>query len=128
ARVLPGGPDWLRGMAGREVEGYEIHLGQTRGGRPWLEITRRNGAAVNLVDGAVSDNGRVWGCYLHGLFANPDLRRAWLNSLRHGAAAPTTDFACRPAPTLHQALDQLADAVEAALDMKRLEAILRENS
>jgi adenosylcobyric acid synthase len=120
ARVL-GGPGWLGGIAGQEVEGYEIHAGRTVGGSPWLEITCRNGAATALPDGAASDNGRVWGCYLHGLFANSAFLRGWLASL---SASWKAGRPVGVAP-LHQALDRLADAVESALDMSRLEAILR---
>ena len=110
ARVL-GGPGWLTAIAGQEVAGYEIHMGRTTGGRPWLENSRL---------GATGDDGRVWGCYLHGLFANTVLRRAWLASLSGGDRMTEGH---RPV-TLSSALDRLADAVEAALDMHRLEAIL----
>jgi adenosylcobyric acid synthase len=120
ARVL-GGPGWLGAVAGQEVEGYEIHMGRTCGGNPWLEITRAGGAV--LPDGAASADGRVWGCYLHGLFASAALRRAWLASL---APAEAVRMGAR-GESLQQALDRLADAVEAALDIRRLEAILRES-
>jgi adenosylcobyric acid synthase len=126
ARVL-GGPGWLGAAASREVEGYEIHMGRTRGGLPWLEITRRNGQETCLPDGATSDDGRVWGCYLHGLFADAAFRRAWLASLKGGGTprwAPQASGEARRAAPLHEALEYLADAVEAALDMKRLEAII----
>jgi adenosylcobyric acid synthase len=118
-RVL-GGPGWLSAAAGETANGYEIHMGRTGGGRAWLEITTRNGQAAGLPDGAVSDDGRVWGCYLHGLFANAGLRRGWLASLGHGPA---------PAPTgsLDDSLDRLADAVGAALDIQRLETIIQES-
>ncbi len=125
ARVL-GGPGWIGTAAGQEVEGYEIHLGRTTGGQPWLEITRRNRAMTELSDGAATNDGRVWGCYLHGLFANPTVRRIWLDSLRsQGSDQPflTPD----PWP-LSLELDRLADAVEAALDMRRLAAILVEQN
>ena len=121
ARVRDG-PGWLRGAAEQEAEGYEIHMGRTSGGRPWLELTRRNGESVSLDEGAVSDDGRVWGCYLHGLFGNAALRRAWLDSLGRGSARVE---AAAVGPSLHDSLERLADAVEAALDMKRLEAIIR---
>ena len=127
ARVL-GGPGWLGMVAGQEVEGYEIHLGRTEGGRPWLEVQRLVAAAV-LTDGAVSDDGRVWGCYLHGLFANPTLRRRWLASLTVAsnekkwlAAGGQT-----AAVSLQASLDRLADTVEANLDLPRVETILNEN-
>ena len=69
------------GSRGRDVLGYEIHLGQTTGARPWLRISQRGGVDVEAADGAISDDGRIWGCYLHGLFANDFFRRAWLDSL-----------------------------------------------
>jgi len=115
-------PGWLAPLAGQLVQGYEIHMGRTlpssgSDGRPWLKIVRRSGQPVSLADGATSADGRVWGCYLHGLFENAALRRAWLAGLgwieaRHASAA-------RPA-----AFDRLADQVEAALDMRRLAAML----
>lgn len=123
---LRGGPGWLASVAGNEIEGYEIHLGQSRGGLALLDITQRNGQAVALTDGAASANGRVWGCYLHGLFANEGLRRAWLASLQRGIESAVEGSAAKADSTLDQALDRLADAVEIALDMRRLEAILRE--
>jgi adenosylcobyric acid synthase len=129
ARVL-GGPGWLGMAACQEVDGYEIHMGRTNGGRPWLEVNRRNGAAAVLTDGAVSDDGRVWGCYLHGLFANSALRRHWLASL--SASSKEKEWPRVGGQTgavlLHAALDRLADAVEASLDMGRLAVILEENN
>jgi adenosylcobyric acid synthase len=119
ARLL-GGPGWLATLGGQTVRGYEIHMGQTTGARPWLEITRRSGAAVALGDGAVAAQGRVWGCYLHGLFANEALRHAWLATL----GWQETAGAQAPGAELQAALDRLADQVEASLDMSRLEAMV----
>jgi adenosylcobyric acid synthase len=118
-----GGPGWLSVAAGQEVDGYEIHMGRTIGGRAWLDIASRNGQPAGLSDGAVGDDGRVWGCYLHGLFANTGLRRAWLDSLHRG----TAPRAAAPGASLHESLERLADAVEAALDMTRLEMIIHES-
>jgi adenosylcobyric acid synthase len=122
ARVM-GGPGWLQKTGFPEVEGYEIHMGRTFGGRCWLEITHRNGVETNITDGAVSEDGRIWGCYLHGLFANTTLRHSWLASLSH-----TWDKQPTGVVSLDQALDRLADGVEAALDMRRLTAILEESN
>ena len=63
---------------GQPVRGYEMHIGKTGGpglARPMLEI-------AGHPDGAVSPNGLVMGCYLHGLFAADDFRRAFLSRLR----------------------------------------------
>ena len=127
ARVLDG-PGWIAALAGQEVSGYEIHMGRTCGGRSWLEVVRGNAGSV--FDGAASDDGRVWGCYLHGLFANEGLRRAWLASLAASRRVYPggSDRGDEPRRSpLHETLDRLADAVETALDMRRLEAILRES-
>jgi adenosylcobyric acid synthase len=123
ARIL-GGPGWLTTAAGQEVEGYEIHMGQTSGGRPWLEGIRLSRPASARTDGAASDDGRVWGCYLHGLFANPALRRLWLASLAARAAEPERTDEPTGAARLQVALDRLAHAVEAALDMRQLATIV----
>jgi adenosylcobyric acid synthase len=61
-------------LTGTPVSGYEIHLGETTGadcGRGWLTI---EGAA----HGAASQNGRIRGCYLHGLFTSDRYRAAFL--------------------------------------------------
>jgi adenosylcobyric acid synthase len=128
-----GGPGWLATAAAQEVEGYEIHMGRTTGGRPWLRSVSLNGAPAERTDGAASADGRIWGCYLHGLFANPALRRLWLASLLEGdkvteaGTHPVTLSPCHPV-TLSSNLDRLADAVESALDMRLLEAILDQSN
>lgn len=118
ARIL-WGPGWMKNLAGTTVEGYEIHLGCTHSVRPWLEIIERRGQSAHTPDGAVSREGQVWGCYLHGLFENAALRRAWLSSLGWRGAPEST-----PVPDVLAALDRLADQVEAAVDMARLEGIV----
>jgi adenosylcobyric acid synthase len=118
AQIL-GGPGWLADLQGQTIQGYEIHMGRTISPQPWLTITRHNVAATPLADGAVEAAGRVWGCYLHGLFANPALRRAWLTSL--GWQAPALHTATG---LLEVGLDTLAAQVGASLDMQRLEAIV----
>ena len=63
------------------IQGYEIHMGETESQSQWLEIASRNGEQVKFMDGGVSPNGKIWGCYLHGLFANDAFRQAWLTRL-----------------------------------------------
>ncbi|MDW8071123.1 MAG: cobyric acid synthase, partial [Anaerolineae bacterium] len=125
ARIL-GGPTWLAPLSGTIVHGYEIHMGRTKPlasdphaqtVRPWLCITQRSHTPVEVLDGAVSADGRIWGCYLHGLFENVHLRRAWLASLGWENREKAQDIRQDP-------FEALADAVESALDMARLYAIL----
>ncbi len=88
-----------------------MHMGRTSGpaaARPMLRL----GAGD---DGAVSSDGRIAGCNLHGLFAGDAFRRAFLSRL--GAS-------CDPAllweERIEATLDALAAHLEAALDVKRL--------
>ena len=119
ARILDG-PDWLATLRGQTIQGYEIHMGRTTSPQPWLAITRQSIPPASLMDGATDATGRVWGCYLHGLFANATLRRAWLTSLGWRAAGqPVSGVAA-----LQVALDTLAAQVGASLDMQRLQGIV----
>ena len=95
--------------AGTPVDGYEIHMGRTDGpdrARSWLDL---NG----VVDGAISGDGRVLGCYLHGLFGSDDFRHAFLAALRSDEAHKMTHFEA----SIDAALDELADHLEACLDL-----------
>jgi adenosylcobyric acid synthase len=100
------------------IQGYEIHMGETQSQTHWLEIASRNGASVNVLDGSVSPSGKVWGCYIHGLFANDSFRHAWLTRL--GWNGHVTSQAAR----FEESLEKLADAVEGALNIDLLEKII----
>jgi adenosylcobyric acid synthase len=117
AAVITQGQGWCAALEGQSITGYEIHMGQTQGAAPWLEIQQRNKQRVSVLDGAMSTNGRIWGCYLHGLFANVTLRRAWLTSLGWLAAGNAPD-------SLEMAFNHLANEVESHLDMRLLEQII----
>ena len=63
-------------------------------------------------DGAISADGLVSGCYVHGLFASNAFRAAFLQRLRPGARAALNYEA-----GIDAALDALADHLEAHLDL-----------
>lgn len=120
---ITGGPGWMAGLAGAPAGGYEIHMGATRSETPWLRIGRRDGREVAVADGAVSPDGRVWGCYVHGLFDNERLRRGWLAGL--GWRAPAAEVHPSPSrPSTGRSLDLLADAVGQELDMGLIRGLL----
>ena len=101
------------------VSGYEIHMGQTQTDTPWLQLIERRGETVDVIDGAMNVNGRIWGCYLHGLFHNKSVRHAWLQSLGWQQAEQSAVL-----DDLEVAFERLADHVEKALDMELLDQIL----
>jgi adenosylcobyric acid synthase len=97
------------------VSGYEMHLGQTTGAgltRPMLHLSEHD-------DGAVSADGRVAGCYLHGLFARDAFRRAFVARL--GAAPSDLVYEAM----VERTLDQLADHLAVCLDLDAVLATAR---
>ena len=95
--------------SGATLSGYEIHLGETTGldlSRAWLELDSRP-------EGAASADGRVKGCYLHGLFADDGFRAAYLAELG-AASAPGYDAG------VEATLDALAAHLETHLDLDRI--------
>ncbi|MBW8808214.1 MAG: cobyric acid synthase CobQ, partial [Lysobacter sp.] len=111
----------LRNVRGRlnldnaSVSGYEIHCGVSTGAalqRPCLRFDD------GRVDGAISADGRILGSYVHGLFDEPEALAALLRWAGLTQAQPLDLRALREA-----AIDRLADAVQAHLDIARLEAL-----
>ncbi|SLN46801.1 cobyric acid synthase [Roseisalinus antarcticus] len=102
--------------SGLPVTGYEIHIGRTTGAdcaRPWLDLAGRAGRA-GTPEGASSADGRILGCYLHGLFAADGFRAAYLAGLGAPAAAQGFDAG------VETTLDALARHLEAHLDVEAL--------
>jgi len=105
--------------SGAAVRGYEMHIGRTQGAglaRPWLRLAGRP-------EGAVSDDGRVMGCYLHGLFAGDGFRHAFLARIRDRAASGLAYEA-----EVERTLDALAEHLETHLDLDGLLAVARAGS
>lgn len=70
---------------GLEVSGYQIHHGQTKSlkkSKPLFRIIQRQAEVVHEVDGTLSEDFRVWGTYIHGVFDKDAFRRNFLNRLR----------------------------------------------
>jgi adenosylcobyric acid synthase len=100
----------LHPASGTDVKGYEIHLGKTSGpdrARPLFTV---NGQP----EGAIREDGRVMGSYLHGMFTEDAFRRAFLGSL--GATPGTVSYD----RTVEDTLDALADHLSAHVDCESL--------
>ncbi len=97
--------------SGAAVRGYEMHVGATQGpdlARPMLELSGRP-------EGAVSADGRVMGCYLHGIFAADGFRHAFLSRLRDREVSGVAYEA-----GIERTLDLLAEHLETHLDLDGL--------
>jgi adenosylcobyric acid synthase len=116
---------WVAGLSECDLHGYEIHMGRTNNVSTWLKINTRNGLSCEISDGSMTEDGKIWGCYLHGLFGNTAFRHAWLASL--GWMPKSRFFASEVADPLEKALDDLADEVETAIDIHKIERIIWED-
>jgi adenosylcobyric acid synthase len=97
--------------SGAAVRGYLMHMGRTSGpgcARPMLKLNERH-------DGAISPDGRIMGCYLHGLFAADEFRHAFLARLKE---RPVSGLAYES--EIDAVLDRLAAHLEAHLDLDAL--------
>jgi len=105
--------DPVRGQTsdGIPFSGYEMHMGVTKGpdcGRPFARL------ADGSSEGAVSADGRVFGTYAHGVFADDRQRSAWL--VRLGAGASGTAYDKR----IEETLDRLGAHIAGHVDLDRL--------
>ncbi len=108
-----------------EITGYEIHMGQTNGpsaARPAFQILEEMGGNTERFDGAKSEDGLVWGTYLHGVFDTPLFRRDFLNALRRRRGWPPLDSG--EAGSFSESSDSLAALIRKHVDLAALDHIL----
>jgi adenosylcobyric acid synthase len=94
-----------------EVSGYEIHMGVTEKG---------NNREALEGEGSVSDDGLVFGTYLHGLFLNPSAVNALLSYLYAKKGLFFTSITAGDSDPY----DALADLFEEYVDMDTIETLL----
>ncbi|MBN6186771.1 cobyric acid synthase [Aneurinibacillus sp. BA2021] len=106
-----------------EIEGYEIHLGKTvreAGSRPLFVLGEGH------TDGTITEDERIWGTYLHGVFHNRAFTRAWLNDIRKRQGRPVVDGMVKTeAERREESYTALAALVREHLDMQKLYDIIQ---
>ncbi len=93
-----------------------MHVGRTDGpgcARPMLKL------ADGRVDGAISADGRIAGCHVHGLFADDRQRSDWMQRIGAGSASVHYE------DEVEATLDALAAHMEAHIDCDALLQIAR---
>lgn len=81
---LSDGIELLGKFTKKRVNGYEIHMGQTRYGNgsiPFATIVEGKGR-TGTVDGCIAPDGSAFGTYLHGIFDNAGFLRDFINTVR----------------------------------------------
>ena len=123
------GLEFLDGaLCAKGMPGYEIHMGRTEFTAPVrhpFHLTWQGAERVNRWDGALRDDGQVFGTYLHGVFDHDGFRRQFLNVLRHKKGLQELPIQRNRRREKEKAYDRLAATVKNAIDMKKLCAIMR---
>jgi len=118
ARGMLAEPALFGGALNGALTGYEIHVGETESPeriRPFATIVRESDGR-SLADGAIAADGRTFGTYLHGLFADDAFRHRFLGALRDArglAPAAYVDYGAQR----EARLDRWAAHVRAAVDI-----------
>ena len=101
--------------SGTQINGYEIHIGDTIGNDCSRPFATSNGTP----DGAITLTGQIMGTYLHGLFSNNSFRRYFLKNI--GAKPSNLDYD----QEVENILDKLGDHMEKNVDIEAFISIAR---
>jgi adenosylcobyric acid synthase len=101
--------------SGVDISGYEIHVGESSGPDCKRPVTHINGSD----EGARSPDGRISGTYVHGLLCGDKYRDSFLTDINECESSYSYSDA------VDDALNELADGLEIALDVDKLFASAR---
>jgi adenosylcobyric acid synthase len=109
---------------GLEVDGYEIHSGQTtfEKGYPLLFEAEENDCPHSL--GLCNEEGNVIGTYLHGFLDNDPIREGFLNYIREKRDLPQAKDNFNYREFRSRQLDRLADLVTQSINMNEVKRII----
>ena len=128
-RFLEGMSGILAGLSRVELEGYEIHMGQTevlddRGGKLALleEISGQPAAeAVGMC------RGNIYGSYIHGIFDKEDVAKTLVSALYRAKGLDDSELSGMDVKAYkEQQYDLLAQGIRENIDMDLLYRILNE--
>ena len=112
----------LLDFAGKEVQGYEIHMGETvrdASAKPLVRLLCREG---EIEDGCQTEN--AFGTYLHGVFDAPEAALRTAQALAKKKGVTLTGEALDTHAYKEQQYDKLADSVRKSLDMEWIYRIM----
>jgi adenosylcobyric acid synthase len=112
------------------IKGYEIHMGETKllnKAASFAILKKRNDTLAETVDGVISEDGLVFGTYIHGIFDNGAFTRSFLNKIRISKGLQPIDE--EPVDYFlykNDQYDKLAQIVRENLDMSKIYSIVKE--
>lgn len=103
------------------ILGYEIHMGETElleDVKPVIELED------GRYDGAISEDGKVIGTYLHGIFDNDGFRNSILNLIKEKKGLKDSGKAVSYKELKEKEYDKLAKVVEESCDVAAIKRIM----
>lgn len=119
--VMEQGAGLWQDWKGREVSGYEIHMGVTENLGGCQELIRLEDGRT---DALASEDGSVLGSYLHGIFDTEGFAESVVRRLMEAKGMEYGGEAFDLQAYKEQEYDKLADLVRRSLDMKKIYEIL----
>jgi adenosylcobyric acid synthase len=108
-----------------QISGYEIHSGRITGipeSRALFRFTHRDTGAADEFEGIRSDDARVIGTSIHGVFDSADFRRKFLDEIRTSKGLAPLESAERVDTDANRraAFDRIADALEDCVELSQI--------
>lgn len=121
----------LSGMSGLSIEGYEIHMGETKisSGESLLTMTETQEGSSNAGKPDGSQQGNVYGVYVHGIFDRREAADGFI-----GALLKEKGCQYKPGKRIswdtykEEQYDKLADMIRANMDMEAIYQIIERGS
>lgn len=129
----------LKKLSGTELEGYEIHMGETflldhaKSLVEFADITDQSDNDVSDIGGNVRADGaqcgNVYGCYVHGIFDAPGRAKGFLGALlKQKGYDPSEIQVTDWRAYKEEQYDKLADIIRESLDMERIYQIIEKGN
>ena len=123
---------YLENLSGKEVSGYEIHMGITKrneNSNNFVTVKQKLEQKVNYQVGSVNKECNVFGTYLHGIFDDIDFTRTVLNNIRKIKNLEPIESNVKSFKEFkNQQYDKLADYLREHLDMEKIYEIMNESN
>lgn len=123
---------YLENLSGKEVSGYEIHMGITKrneNSNNFVTVKQKLEQKVNYQVGSVNKECNVFGTYLHGIFDDIDFTRTILNNIRKMKNLEPIESNVKSFKEFkNQQYDKLADYLREHLDMEKIYEIMNESN
>ena len=125
----------LSELAGTELEGYEIHMGETllldhaESLVEFADITDQSGDSTADISGNVrvdgAQCGNVYGCYVHGIFDAPGCAKGFLSALLKQKGYDPSGIRAKDWKAYkEEQYDKLAEIIRESLDMDKIYEII----